>query len=411
MNAIVINTGTELLLGHVLNTHLQFIAREIFPLGFRVARHLTVPDGVAIQEALSEAFCSAELVFVTGGLGPTSDDITRDATAELLRLPLQRDATVISAITARLTARGFPITEAVLRQAEVPEGAVVLPNANGTAPGLYLPSAENRPHVFLLPGPPRELHPMFRESVAPILQSIRPAQRLEARTFTLACVGESVVETAIGEQIQSLGEVELGYCARAGEVDIRVLGGRAVLDQAEALIKRAFPDAVFTSSGESLEAAVVRLLTERAQTLATAESCTGGYLAHRVTNVPGSSAVFLAGHITYANEAKQRELNVASSLFEQHGAVSEPVARAMAEGARRKAHADYALATTGIAGPAGGSGEKPVGTVFIALACRTGETIVEKSRFLTDRETFKQMTTQAALEMLRRRIIAPLSPQ
>jgi nicotinamide-nucleotide amidase len=184
-----------------------------------------------------------------------------------------------------------------------------------------------------------------------------------------------------------------------------------VLDQAEALIKRAFPDAVFTSSGESLEAAVVRLLMERAQTLATAESCTGGYLAHRVTNVPGSSAVFLAGHITYANEAKQRELNVASSLFEQHGAVSEPVARAMAEGARRKAHADYALATTGIAGPAGGSGEKPVGTVFIALACRTGETIVEESRFLTDRETFKQMTTQAALEMLRRRIIATLSPQ
>lgn len=406
MRVIVINTGTELLLGDVINTHLRFISREIFALGLRIARQLTVPDGPAIQEALRESFSTADMVFVTGGLGPTTDDITRDAAAELLGLQLRRDERVVAAITERLVTRGFEVTSAILRQAYVPEGALVLPNANGTAPGLYVAAAAGTPHLFLLPGPPRELHPMFRDSVAPILRGIAPRSVGASRTLRLACVGESVVEAAVGAEILALGEVELGYCARAGEVDVRVIGTPATLDAAEVIIRKAFPDGVFTAKDESLEEVVVRLLTERSETVATAESCTGGYLAHRITNVTGSSAVFLAGYVTYANQAKIDALGIEETMLQEHGAVSELVARTMAEGARARAGATYALATTGIAGPGGGTDEKPVGTVCIALAAEGLETQFQRLHFVSDRETFKQHATQAALDLLRRRLLA-----
>jgi nicotinamide-nucleotide amidase len=411
MRVVVINTGTELLLGSVLNTHLTFIAREIFPLGLRVDRQLTVPDGDAIPQTLAAESATADIIFMTGGLGPTTDDITREAAAELLRLPLRRDADVAAAITHRLKTRGFPMTDRILRQADVPEGAVVLPNTNGTAPGLYLAAksgaADRTPHLFLLPGPPRELHPMFRESVVPIVRSIVPDRgAIECRIFRLAGVGESMVEAAVGPQILALENVELGYCARVGEVDVRVLGATATLDAAEAIIRNAFADSVYTAApDEKLEDVVVRLLIDSKQTVATAESCTGGFLAHRITNVPGASAVFLAGYVTYANEAKVATLGMPESLISEHGAVSEPVARAMAEGARQKSGATFALATTGIAGPGGGSPEKPVGTVFLALAATGRETVVKRRKFLSDREAFKQLATQAALEMLRQRLL------
>lgn len=411
MRIFVINTGTELLLGNVLNTHLTFIARELFAIGLRVERQLTVPDGNAIQETLASVFNQADLVFVTGGLGPTSDDVTREAAAELLGLGLQENAAVAEAITNRLRTRGFPMTDRILRQAQVPDGAVVLPNENGTAPGLYLPARSDgpreTPHLFLLPGPPRELQPMFKESVLPILEKLTPPGRsMECRTFRLACVGESVVEAAVGRQLLALGKVELGYCARAGEVDVRVLGPANALDEAEGIIRAAFPEGIFTSANESLEEVVVRMLSENRQTVATAESCTGGFLAHRLTNVPGSSAVFLAGYVTYSNEAKTSALSVNPALIADHGAVSEVVARAMAEGARKYSEAAYALATTGIAGPAGGSEEKRVGTVFIALSSARCETEVRRCCFQSDRETFKRLATQTALEMLRRRLMA-----
>ena len=410
MRVHVINTGTELMLGDVLNTHLRFIARAIFPLGLRVDHQATIPDGDAIRVALIESFSRAEIVFVTGGLGPTTDDITREITAELLDLELRQDAGVVEAITQRLRRHGFPMTDRILRQAEVPEGARVLANDNGTAPGLYV-AASNRsgmptPHLFLLPGPPRELEPMFRDAVLPILRTMAPQGALDCRIFCLACVGESVVEKAIGEQILALPNIELGYCAHAGAVDVRVIGPTAELDRAEAVIRGAFAESIYTASGETLEAAVVALLAKRGETIATAESCTGGYLAHRMTNVPGSSAVFLAGHVTYANEAKTAALGVPPELLEEHGAVSEPVACAMAEGARLRANTTYALATTGIAGPTGGSEAKPVGTVFVALASANSETDVQRFRFGTDRQTFKHLTTQRALEMLRQWLIA-----
>ena len=410
MRVVVINTGTELLLGAVLNTHLTFIAREIFPLGLRIDRQMTVPDGAAIAETLAAEFGGTDIIFVTGGLGPTTDDITRETAAELLGLPLRRDPAVAEAITTRLRTRGFPMTDRILRQADVPEGAVVLPNANGTAPGLYLAAQTGTtgrtPHLFLLPGPPRELHPMFRDSVIPILQQIVPERSaVECRTFRIVGVGESVVEAAVGPQILALPGVELGYCARIGEVDVRVIGAPAVLDAAEGMIRNAFAASILTAENEKLEEVVVRLLSETNQRITTAESCTGGFLAHRITNVPGSSAVFDAGFVTYANEAKVGMLGVNASVIEQHGAVSEKVARAMAEGALGKSRATFALSITGIAGPGGGSAEKPVGTTFIALASKSGETVVQHRNFQSDRESFKQLASQAALEMLRQRLM------
>ena len=408
MRVTVVNTGTELLLGDVLNKHLVFIAREILPLGLRVERQITVPDGAAIRETLADVSRNSDIVFVTGGLGPTTDDVTREAAADLLGVQIHRDEDVVAAITARLERNRFPMTERILRQADVPEGGTVLPNPNGTAPGLYFrPRAAGEgetPHLFLLPGPPRELHPMFRESVLPVLYGIVPPGETTCRIFSIACVGESVVEAKIGRELIAIPSLELGYCAHAGAVDVRAIGPDSAVARAEEVILRAFRDSIFTTSGESLEQVVVGLLGQRGETLTTAESCTGGFLAHRITNVPGASAVFLGGAVPYANEAKSRLLGVAPSLIEDHGAVSEPVVRAMAEGARVAAKASYALATTGIAGPGGGTEAKPVGMVYVALASDTG-TQAQNFRFSTDRQAFKQLTTQRALELLRQHLI------
>jgi nicotinamide-nucleotide amidase len=409
MRVVVLNTGTELLLGDVVNTHINFIAREIFLLGLRIDRQIAVPDGAPIRDALAESL-ESEIVFVTGGLGPTTDDITREITAEVLGLKLSHDPAVMEAISKRAARRGFRLTDRVARQAAVPEGATVLPNNHGSAPGLYL-SAEaapekRRPHIFLLPGPPRELHPMFKDSVLPILREIIPRQRaVSRRLFRVAGMGESLVEEAIGGQLLQVPGLELGYCARPGEVDLRVIGDSTALEQAAKIITEGLGAAVFSSDGGNLEEAVVQSLTQREQTLAIAESCTGGFLAHRITNVPGASAVFLAGNVTYSNEAKTAMLGVDPNVIAQHGTVSEAVAKSMAEGARHQANASFALATTGIAGPGGGTEGKPVGTVFIALASQDAATEVKQLFFPDDRPTFKELTTQAALEMLRRRLI------
>ncbi|MEY2486156.1 MAG: nicotinamide-nucleotide amidase [Verrucomicrobiota bacterium] len=408
MRVALINTGSELLLGDVRDLHLAFIAQQILPLGLRISEQRTVPDGTAIRDALSDLFRHFDLLFVTGGLGPTSDDITREITAELLGLKLLHNDEVMAAITQRLRVRGIKLLDTISRQAMVPDGAEVLPNENGTARGLYLPNGINpllrSPHLFLLPGPPRELQPMFRQSVLPRLSSIAPASSLVKKLYKLANTGESIVEKAIGQQILAIPGVELGYCARPGEVDVRIVGAVSAVTRADEIIRRELDASIFSAEDETLEQVIVTLLASRKETLALAESCTGGLLANRLTNVPGASDVFIAGYVTYANTAKIDVLQVDPELIEQHGAVSQPVARAMAEGARARAGSTYALATTGIAGPAGGSAEKPAGTVFVALAS-SQETIARKFFFPNDRETFKQMTAQAAFELLRRKLL------
>lgn len=404
MHVEVINTGTELLLGHVLNTHLRFLAEALFPLGLRIGRQVTVPDGLVIREALVEAAARAEILLVTGGLGPTTDDITRDVVADWLGLRLVHDEEIMRAIAERFARRGLALSARIGLQALRPPEATVLPNEHGTAPGLYLPPTARSPHLFLLPGPPRELHPMFTASVLPILQKVLPPRpELAMRNYRTAGLGESAVEELVGAPLLALG-LEVGYCARPGEVDLRLIGSAEALARAEKIVAAQLGAQLVSRDQSSLEKVIVDRLSARGETLATAESCTGGLLAHRVTNVPGASAVFLEGFVTYANEAKTRALGVDAALLRAHGAVSREVAAAMAEGARTAAGVDHALATTGIAGPGGGSEAKPVGTVFIALATKLGPTTVEQHRFPTDRETFKDLTAQTALDLLRRRL-------
>ena len=410
MRVIVINTGTEILLGDVLNTHLAFIAREIFHFGLRIDEQRAIPDGDAIESTLADVSSRAEIVFVTGGLGPTSDDITRELVAGYLQLPLLEDAIVRETIRSRLAARRIPTTKRIWRQALVPAGADVLANENGTAPGLYLPANVNpavpSPHLFLLPGPPRELQPMFRNFVAPFLYRITAESKKDAmRAFRIANMGESIIEKKIGDLVLAIPEIELGYCARPGEVEVRVIGSAAAVAQAEEIIHEKLDNAIFSASDETLAAVLVRLLSEREQTLALAESCTGGFLADQVTNVPGASKVFVAGYVTYSNEEKIRTLGVSRESIEKFGAVSEHVATEMAEGLRIRTGATHGIATTGIAGPSGGSEEKPVGTVFVGLSSENQPTRWEKFFFPSDRETFKQLVAQRAFDLLRRRVM------
>ncbi|HEX8311746.1 MAG TPA: CinA family nicotinamide mononucleotide deamidase-related protein [Chthoniobacteraceae bacterium] len=415
MKVEVINTGSELLLGSVLNTHLKYFAESLFPVGIRIQRQVTVPDGDAIGTALAESFARADVVLVTGGLGPTTDDITREAVAELLGLELIHDDSVMEAITARFERRGFTMSERNARQAQRPREAVVLPNSHGTAPGLYLPPqplSDSRwgiaktPHLFLLPGPPRELRPMFTEAVLPLLQKLAPATAAEEmRVVRVSGMGESAVEELVGADILALG-LELGYCARPGEVDVRLIGDPAAIAIGEAILREKLGSRVVSNDGRLLEAVVVDLLASRGEFLAVAESCTGGLLANRLTNVPGASMVFVEGFVTYANEAKIRGLDVDPAVLREHGAVSRQVAAAMARGAVAAARVDHAVATTGIAGPGGGTDKKPVGTVYIAFASKSGEVRVERHNIPTDRETFKFLATQAALDLIRRSVPA-----
>lgn len=414
MNVEVINTGTELLLGAVTNTHLTYFAQQLFPLGLRVSRQVTVPDGDAIREAIVDAFPKAEVVLITGGLGPTTDDITRDITSELLQRPLRQDPKVMEAIRHRFAVRGYTMNERNARQAEVPEGAVVLPNLHGTAPGLYLRcpagtlQAPHEVHLFLLPGPPRELFPMFEETVVPILKQYTPAGAAhECNTYHLLGIGESQVEEAVGEQLLALPGIELGYCARPGEVDLRCIGNAEVLAQAHEIVMANLGSFLAARDGKRLEEYLVEELTQRSESIATAESCTGGLLGHRITNIPGASMIYNAGFITYSNAAKISALGVPAELIEKHGAVSPQVATAMAEGALLHGTSDWALATTGIAGPGGGTPEKPLGTVYIALARRDGVTTVEHHQFRREREVFKGLVTSAAFHLVLRALHAP----
>ena len=402
----ILNTGTELLLGTTLNTHGKWFGEQLFKLGFRVRRLTTVPDGEAIAEALRECVSRADAVLVTGGLGPTSDDLTREAASEVLGVELIEDEAAMRSLEAFFAIRNKPMAEVNRKQAQVLVGADVLPNPNGTAPGIYVPPRLNAVApcaVFLLPGPPRELYPMFREEVVPRLVALaglaKPPGMLELK---IAGVGESDLQQEIDAKLAAVPGLEVGYCARIGEVDLRLIGDDDAISAGRGIAMAGFAKQIFSEDGASLEATVVRLLKERGLKLATAESCTGGLISSRITDVPGSSAVFTHGFITYANEAKRDLLAVPQELLDEHGAVSEPVARAMAEGALKASGADIAVAVTGIAGPDGGSPEKPVGTVWLAWAAKDRPTISLKQIHPRNRKDFKLATSQSALDGVRR---------
>ena len=417
MRIEILNTGSELMLGRVLNSHQQWLCRRLADLGYIVQRQVAVDDsGPAIQAAAREALAIADLVLVTGGLGPTSDDRTRDLIAQLLGRALHEDAAVLANIESFFGSRRRPMPASTRIQAQVPDGALVLMNAHGTAPGLVLeaPSpvtapAPARPRLLvMLPGPPRELHPMFQDQVVPILQQRFPLEHpFVCRTLKTTGMGESMVEERIAAPLASLtaAGVELGYCARVGEVDLRFTahGPQAarLVAEAEQISRGLLGEIVYGTDDEQIESVVVAALLARRQTVALAESCTGGAIAHRLTNVPGASGTFREGFVTYSNEAKQRTLGVQAATLAAQGAVSEAVAREMAEGARRVVGTDYAISVTGIAGPAGGTPEKPVGTVWMACAGPSA-TVVQRRMNPYDRDTFKFVTSQQGLDLLRR---------
>lgn len=412
----LVNTGSELLLGRVLNTHQQWICRTLADRGYTVDRQVAISDEPnALVAAVREGLSRADWVIVTGGLGPTCDDRTRDLVAALVGRSLVHRPEVEDQIRRYFESRNRPVPARTRVEAMVPEGAEILVNRHGTAPGLALWLDPNplRPDgaptwLVLLPGPPRELRPMFLEEVLPRLAQRLPLQQeFVCRTLKTTGLGESYMEERLDEPLRELvaAGMDLGFCARVGEVDVRFVarGPRAteIVQEAERRTRAVAGEHIFGVQDETLESVLVREFAQRGLHLALAESCTGGHIANRITNVSGASAVLHASWVTYANEAKERLLGVPAELLREHGAVSEPVARAMAEGARSHSGADFAAAVTGIAGPSGAVPGKPVGTVFIAIAGPDSTQVVRQLNAF-DRETFKYLTAQQTMALLLR---------
>jgi len=405
MRVELINTGSELMLGFTLNSHLAYIARQLAGIGLRLDRQVTVADDRAeMRAAAEEALHRSDVLIITGGLGPTSDDFTRDVVAELLGRKLVRDETVAAHIAERLRKRRIRLPESIYVQALVPVGAQVLPNRNGTAPGLAMDHGGKL--VLVLPGPPRELKPMFEEYVLPVLQTHFGAQaRFDCRIFKVVGLAESIVEEKVAPALADLKDLELGYSAKMGEVEVRIISHHpSIAEEGEKRIRAALGNHVYGTGDDRLEEVVVKLLAAAHQTVATAESCTGGTIANRITNVSGSSEVFINGCVTYSDESKVRLLGVREDALKAHGAVSEEVACEMAEGIRTRSGTDFGISTTGIAGPTGGTAEKPVGLVYIGFATPQ-RTEVQRHILALDRETFKFFVSQYALDTVRREFL------
>ncbi|HYA48240.1 MAG TPA: competence/damage-inducible protein A [Burkholderiales bacterium] len=411
MKTEIIAVGTELLTPFFQDTNSLFLAERLNDLGLSLSFKTIVGDADAdLRRAVRTALGRSRLVIAMGGLGPTEDDRTREAFAAVLGRTLVPDARVLAAIRARFRRRGQPMAAANRKQALVIEGAEVLPNPNGTAPGLWLETSRHR--IALLPGPPHELRPMFDNHVRPRLAPLGKGVALR-RVLRLTGIGESLMESRIRDIYPGVpARVTVTTLAAPGDLAIHlVYHGPGPLSRAasalhplEKKVLARLEAWIYSTDGSSLEAVVGQRLKEQGLTLACAESCTGGLIGHRLTNIPGSSAYFLESAVVYSNRAKTRRLRVPASLIEKHGAVSAAVARAMAAGVRETAGADFGLAVTGIAGPDGGTPRKPVGLVYMALAGPRG-TAVEKALFSGGRELVKFQASQRALNMVRKALI------
>jgi len=388
------------LLGTTLNTHGAWIGGELLKLGLRVRRQVTVPDGEAIGDELKRALVENDVILVSGGLGPTSDDLTREETARALGLDLIEDEFAVRTIKDFFSSRNMSMAECNLKQAFLPCGADVIPNPQGTAPGVYIPPrlGEFNCAVFLLPGPPSELRPMVLNEVIPRLQALTEDGELsEMLVMKFFSVGESDFHAVLDDDLSAIAGLEVGYCARPGDIDLRLIGNKAAIAEARSLVVKNFGEKCYSEADETIEQVVVKTLSDKGMKICTAESCTGGAIAARLTDVSGASKVFDRGYVTYANSAKSDLLGVSNDDIESNGAVSEEVAAAMAEGALKDANADIAVAVTGIAGPSGGTEDKPVGTVWISIALKSGETITYKEYHSRGREIFKIVVVQRIL--------------
>jgi nicotinamide-nucleotide amidase len=410
MKVEVLAVGTELLSPHFQDTNSLYLARRLEEIGLRLSFKTVVGDDARdLARAARTALGRSTLVIAMGGLGPTEDDRTAEVFGRVLGRPLVFRPGILKAIRARFNRRGLKMPATNRKQAYIIQGAETLDNPNGTAPGQWV--TDGRRSVVLLPGPPRELEPMFEASMMPRLRS-GAAGVLVRRVLRLTGLGESLMESKIRAIYSGLpAGVELTTLASPGDLAIHITcvsrSGRAAAerkaDAVEKALRRKVGPFIYSSRGEALEEVVAALLAARRRTVACAESCSGGLLAHRLTNVPGSSAYFLAGIVAYSNAAKTDLLGVPARLLLRHGAVSAPVARAMAAGARRRAKATYGIGITGIAGPSGGTAKKPVGLVYIALA-GPGGIEVRKHLFIGGRNEVKSQSSQRALDLLRRRL-------
>lgn len=404
----ILAIGTELLMGQIVNSDAQYLSRRLNELGIDIYHHMVVGDNPSrLKDALRLALSRSDLVITTGGLGPTMDDLTKDTIADLLGLSMLRDEQSVQWLTQRFAAMGREVTPNNLRQADFPQGSVILKNRKGTAPGCIVSAGAK--HIVVLPGPPYEMQDMFEREVAPWLHS-RTGVTIHSRLLRVFGIGESMVEHQLKDIIATQSNPTIAPYAGTGEVALRISAKADSIQKAQALIQPVeqairdrLGDAVYATGDETMERCVAHRLMQDGKTLAVAESCTGGMLSGMLTSVSGISAVFLEGAVTYSNAAKMRALDVDEQLLSQYGAVSHAVAQAMAKGMRSRSGADFALSITGIAGPDGGTAEKPVGLVYIGLADADG-TQVKELRLTGDRERIRRQSCLQALDLLRRRM-------
>jgi competence/damage-inducible protein CinA-like protein len=414
MNAEIIAIGSELLTPFRQDTNSLYLTEKLNQLGVEVIFKTIVGDHKEhLVQTASLALSRADVVIFMGGLGPTEDDVTREAVAEALGLELRRDPEIMANIEQRFASRGWRMSPNNAKQADVLAGAAVLPNANGTAPGQWISGKYDgrEKMIMLLPGPPHELKALFEEQCMDRLRAKLPAQFIATRELKITGMGESHCDARVAPIYKSFPDVQTTILAGAGEIqlhlrtrDTSLQAAQQRVDELVAQIEEELGDCVFSDNGESMEQIVGYYLQMRNATLAVAESCTGGLLAQRITSVSGSSRYFVGGAIVYSNELKTSLAGVPAELIEKHGAVSREVAAALAEGIRQRCGATFGLGVTGVAGPTGGTAEKPVGLVFHALAS-DGNTEVIERKFPGDRKRIRWFASQQALDMVRRKLM------
>lgn len=409
----LISVGTEILLGNIVNTNATYLAEKCALLGCSLYHQTVVGDNEErMEEAIRQAIERADIVILTGGLGPTKDDLTKEVTAKVFGRKLYMDEhsrTRIRDYFEKIKSK--KVTENNWKQALVPEGAIVIDNLNGTAPGLILEDKERGKAAILIPGPPNEMKPMFEHDIAPYFNKKQP-EGIYSHMVKVCGIGESRAETMVADLMDAQTNPTLAPYAKTGEVHFRVTARACSEEAAEKLMepmieemKKRFGDAVYTTEENvTLEESVIRLLEEKKMTVTTAESCTGGKLSGRLLNVSGASGVYNEGYITYANASKEKILGVKHETLETYGAVSEQTAAEMALGAAKAAGADAALSVTGIAGPGGGTAEKPVGLVYIGCAVN-GEVTVREYRFTGNREKNRDYAVARAITLLREELL------
>ncbi|NSB12241.1 competence/damage-inducible protein A [Clostridium beijerinckii] len=409
MKAEIIAIGTEILLGDIINSNAQYLAQELAALGIDMYYQQVVGDNeIKIMHAFDEAYSRSDIIITTGGLGPTDDDITKEVAAKYFNKKLIQDENSTKKIRDYFKFRERAMTQNNLKQGLIPEGATVINNNNGTAPGVII--EDDNKIMIILPGPPKEMKPMFEESVKPYLQE-KSDSILVSRVVKILGIGESAVAEEIKDLMDAQTNPTIAPYAKDVGVILRITAKAETKDEAlkliepiEEEIKNRLGDNVYATEDINIEEVVARLLIEKKLTISTAESCTGGMIASYLINYPGISEVFLEGAVTYSNEAKHNRLGVNNDILNKYGAVSEETAREMAIGIAKTANTDVSIVTTGIAGPEGGTLEKPVGLVFIGVYVQ-GKVTIQKCLFKGDRNKVRLQATITGLDMLRRILI------